>query len=100
MSSNEIGIFEAKTQLSKLIEQVQAGGAPILITKHGKPVAQLSAVGTGSAPRVRGCGAGGNYFMAPDFDEPLEDFADYMRTESELADQPRLRAAEQPPGER
>ncbi len=78
--SNEIGISEAKTRLSKLIEQVQAGGAPILITKHGKPVVELSAVGTGSAPQMRGCGTGGDYFMVPDFDEPLDDFADYMRS--------------------
>ena len=33
-----IGVFEAKTQLSKLIES----GEPVTITRHGKPVATLT----------------------------------------------------------
>ena len=36
----EVGIYEAKTQLPKLIERVQKGER-ITITKHGKPVAEL-----------------------------------------------------------
>lgn len=36
-----IGIFEAKSTLSRLIEQVEAG-AEILLTRHGKPVARLA----------------------------------------------------------
>lgn len=37
---SEVGIYEAKTHLPKLIERVQ-GGERITITKHGKPVAEL-----------------------------------------------------------
>jgi prevent-host-death family protein len=35
-----VGIFEAKTHLSNLIEEV-ADGAEIVITRHGAPVAKL-----------------------------------------------------------
>ena len=37
---DEVGVFEAKTTLSKLLERV-AAGETIVITRHGKPVAQL-----------------------------------------------------------
>lgn len=38
-----IGVFEAKTHFSALLSQIEVG-EQILITKHGKPVAKLSAV--------------------------------------------------------
>lgn len=38
-----IGAFEAKTHFSALLSQIEVG-EQILITKHGKPVAKLSAV--------------------------------------------------------
>jgi prevent-host-death family protein len=38
-----VGIFEAKTNLSRLIEQVEKGQR-VVITRNGKPVAQLSPV--------------------------------------------------------
>ncbi|WP_159717051.1 type II toxin-antitoxin system Phd/YefM family antitoxin [Geminicoccus flavidas] len=36
----EVGILEAKTHLSRLIEQVEKG-EEVVITRHGKPVARL-----------------------------------------------------------
>jgi prevent-host-death family protein len=36
----EVGAFEAKTQLSKLLDLVRKG-EKVVITKHGVPVAQL-----------------------------------------------------------
>ncbi len=38
-----VGIFQAKNQLSDLVAQVEAG-AEITLTRHGKPVAVISAV--------------------------------------------------------
>ena len=35
-----VGIFEAKTKLSALVDEVEKGGE-IVITRHGKPVARL-----------------------------------------------------------
>ena len=39
----EIGLFEAKTHLSKILDRVKAG-EKITITRHGKPEAVLSPV--------------------------------------------------------
>lgn len=39
----EVGVLEAKTNLSALLDEVERTGEPVLITRHGKPVAQLSA---------------------------------------------------------
>lgn len=35
-----VGMFEAKTNLSALVEEVEKGGT-VVITRHGKPVAKL-----------------------------------------------------------
>ena len=35
-----VGMFEAKTNLSSLVEEVEKGGE-VMITRHGKPVAKL-----------------------------------------------------------
>ena len=93
MNAKQVGIFEAKSQLSKLIDEVLQTGAPILLTKHGKPVVQLSPLPKASAQRLKGCAASPDFYMAEDFDAPLEDFAEYQLTAEESA-----RAAETPPG--
>jgi prevent-host-death family protein len=36
----QVGIFDAKTHLSSLVDEVEKGGE-IVITRHGKPVAKL-----------------------------------------------------------
>ena len=41
----KVGAFEAKTQLSALLERV-AAGEDVLITKHGRPVARLTKADT------------------------------------------------------
>jgi prevent-host-death family protein len=40
----ELGAYEAKTHLSKLLERVEKGER-FIITKHGRPVAELVPVG-------------------------------------------------------
>lgn len=44
-----VGIFEAKTNLSRLIEQVEKG-QEITITRHGKPVVKLVPARAGLTP--------------------------------------------------
>ena len=39
----EVGILEAKTHLSALVDEVGRGGEDIVITRHGKPLARLIA---------------------------------------------------------
>ena len=40
----EVGAYEAKTHLSRLLERVEKGER-FIITKHGRPVAELKPVG-------------------------------------------------------
>lgn len=46
--TTEVGLFDAKTRLSELVERA-SGGEAILITKRGKPVARLLPLDTPSA---------------------------------------------------
>jgi prevent-host-death family protein len=72
----EVGAFEAKTHLSRLLDEVEKGEA-IYITRHGKRVARLLPVEAKKKAK-RGCAKGPGFYMAPDFDEPLEEFKEYM----------------------
>lgn len=65
----QINIHEAKTHLSRLVEEA-AGGEDIIIAKAGKPVARLVALD--QAPRSRSRGRlKGKIWIAEDFDAPL-----------------------------
>ena len=48
----EIGAYEAKTHLPKLLERVQKGER-FVITKHGRPVAELVPVAGRDAVKIR-----------------------------------------------
>lgn len=65
----QINIHEAKTHLSRLVEDV-AGGDEIIIAKAGKPMARLIALEPPSAPRQFGM-LKGKIHIADDFDAPL-----------------------------
>jgi prevent-host-death family protein len=66
-----VGMFEAKTQFSSLVQAVQRGET-ILVTKNGKPVAQLGPVAR-QPPREfgfdRGLFASGAVEISEDFDD-------------------------------
>ena len=64
--------------LPDLIHQV-AGGEEITITQNGEPKARLSAVPPDKGIQPRAGSLPGTIWMSPDFDEPLEDFKDYMK---------------------
>jgi prevent-host-death family protein len=49
---SEVGAYEAKTHLPRLLERV-AKGERITITRHGVPVAELIPAGTGRDRPVR-----------------------------------------------
>ncbi|NOS88015.1 MAG: type II toxin-antitoxin system Phd/YefM family antitoxin [Methylococcaceae bacterium] len=66
----QINIHQAKTQLSKLVEEA-ANGEEIIIAKAGKPMAKLIPFEkTEHKPRTPG-GMKGQIWMAHDFDEPM-----------------------------
>lgn len=64
-----VNIHEAKTHLSRLLEQVRLG-EEVIIAKAGKPVARLVAVSEKPQRRVPGS-ARGRIRIAEDFDVPL-----------------------------
>jgi prevent-host-death family protein len=68
-----VNIFEAKTNLSKLIERVEQG-EDVIIARAGKPVARLTRLETVKKP-IRYGVLKGKIWIADDFDDPLpEDF--------------------------
>lgn len=76
-----VNIHEAKTHLSRLLEQV-AAGEEIVIAKAGKPIAKLVPYHETLAPRTLG-GWEGRVWMADDFDELPEEIAAAFRGERE-----------------
>jgi antitoxin (DNA-binding transcriptional repressor) of toxin-antitoxin stability system len=75
---NTITIQEAQTRLSELIHRLTPG-EEVIITEDDQPVARLTlATPTARKPRQLGTLKGTVLYMAPDFDEPLDDFKEYM----------------------
>jgi prevent-host-death family protein len=66
-----INIYEAKTQLSKLVEQA-AAGQDVIIARGGKPVARLTQLEAGRR-KIRFGVLKGKVKVAADFDAPLPD---------------------------
>jgi prevent-host-death family protein len=66
-----VNVHQAKTQLSRLLEEV-AAGQEIIIAKAGKPVARLVSLRTASKKRQLGI-LEGKLTVRPDFDAPLPD---------------------------
>ncbi len=62
-----INVQEAKTHLSRLLEQVAAGEV-FLLGKHGRPMAKLTAFNPEKEARPLG-GLEGKIHIAPDFDD-------------------------------
>ena len=70
-----VSIYEAKTNLSKLIAQVEASGEEIIIRRHNQPVAKLVPFRPHVEPRQLG-GWEGLGTVAPDFDELPDEVAE------------------------
>ena len=74
----KIGTFEAKNKLSALLDRV-VQGETIVITRRGKPIAELKSVHEGKVVKPSfGSERDLVQFIADDFQEPLGDFKDYM----------------------
>ena len=64
-----VNIFEAKTQLSKLVERAEHG-EEIILARAGKPVARLVQLQP-EKKKIRFGGMKGKIWIADDFDDPL-----------------------------
>ena len=74
----KIGTFEAKNKLSALLDRV-VNGEVIQITRRGRPIAELRPIPEKQLVKPRfGSEKGLIRFMSDDFNQPLDDFGDYM----------------------
>jgi len=46
----EVAFSEARTHFSALLAEIEGGGAPVVITRYGKPAAQLSPIPEAELP--------------------------------------------------
>lgn len=67
--TKSVGVHEAKTQLSRLLDDV-ASGEEVVITRRGQPAARLVAIRPG-AHRAFGIDRG-RLAVSDDFDAPLD----------------------------
>jgi prevent-host-death family protein len=74
--TESVGAFQAKTELSRLLREVQMG-KKFVITKRGRPVAELKPLPKSETFRGRG-DMKGKIWMSDDFCDPIEEMADYM----------------------
>ena len=72
----KVNIHEAKTNLSKLIQRVLSG-EEVIIAKGNIPVVKLVQYVEYKPKRVIGS-AKGKITIGEDFNDPLEEFEDYM----------------------
>lgn len=87
-----LNIQEAKTHLSRLVEEAMAGG-DVIISKAGKPLVKLVPVGASVGPRPLGLLAGKVHETA----DCWEPDAEIERSFYGIEDEPALRVAETPP---
>jgi prevent-host-death family protein len=66
-------LADAKSHFSEIVQKAMLGEV-IIVTKENRPVVKIVAI----KPAKRTPGTGKGIWMAPDFDEPLSDFAEYM----------------------
>ena len=69
-----VNVHQAKTQFSKLLDQVEAGDE-IIISRYGKPVAKITSIASELPPRKPGA-LKGKIWIADnfgEFDEELEE---------------------------
>ena len=77
MKVEEIGTLEAKTRFSALLNEV-LDGKSFYLTRHGKRVAELRPIKDPTKRREAGFAKGTFTYTSTDFDEPLEEFREYM----------------------
>lgn len=73
----QVNIQEAKTNLSALIKKV-INGEDVVISKGNKPLVKLVLLKSAKSKRKLGS-AKGKIVIGADFDQPLDDFKEYIQ---------------------
>lgn len=90
-----VGLYEAKTNLSALVAEVETTGEAIALTKHGHVVAQLAPPPSVSKKKA-GMLASNDFFIAADFDQDLGGFEELFAEEADEVPRRELKVAEDP----
>ena len=72
-----VTIEEAQAKLPQLIDELTPG-EEVVITRDGQPLAQVKNTERSSWPCRAGSYRKAEFWMAPDFDDPLDDFKETM----------------------
>ena len=72
-----VTLRQANQQLSRYVREVE-DGAEVVITRRGRPIAELRPVPAEGTRLAFGCDAG-RVVVGKDFDAPLRDMAEYER---------------------
>jgi antitoxin (DNA-binding transcriptional repressor) of toxin-antitoxin stability system len=75
--SRTLPLADAQPKLAEIVAAM-APGEQLVLTKDGEPVAVVSRPPLTRWPSEPGTAKDRSFWMAPDFDAPLEDFAEYM----------------------
>ena len=76
MTVHQVNIHQAKTHLSRLIQEALSG-TEVIIARDNRPMVRLDVLPQAKPERRIGGAAGLVLEMAPDFDAPLPDFSEY-----------------------
>jgi antitoxin (DNA-binding transcriptional repressor) of toxin-antitoxin stability system len=76
-TSRTLPLSAVTTKLPELLDGM-AGGEELVLTTDGVPVAVVTRLERTSWPSMPGTAKDRSFWMAPDFDASLEDFAEYM----------------------
>jgi len=74
---SNVTLEEAQAKLPELLEQLHPGEV-VTITKQGQPLALVTKAVPNSWPCKAGSYKKPGFWMAPDFDAPLDEFKEYM----------------------
>jgi len=69
----QFNLAEAKARFSELVQKALLG-EEVIVAKENKPVVRIVPI----KPPKRKPGTGKGIWVSPDFDEPIDDFREYM----------------------
>jgi antitoxin (DNA-binding transcriptional repressor) of toxin-antitoxin stability system len=72
-----VTLEDAQARLPQLLSELQPG-EEMTITAHGQPLARVRKAERTSWACKAGCYRKAEFWMAPDFDAPLDEFKEYM----------------------
>jgi antitoxin (DNA-binding transcriptional repressor) of toxin-antitoxin stability system len=72
-----VTIDEVQTNLPRLLASLMPG-EEVVIVQDGHEIAKLAKSKPSLTPSRAGCYRKAEFWMAPDFDAPLDDFKEYM----------------------